>query len=103
MPGAVILEAGSARRFKTGSWRAFRPVWVEEHCIQCMYCWLYCPDMAIKVEADKMTGYDYDYCKGCGLCAKVCPAKPKAIEMMAETDATSDDKVNKLVEEKRKK
>ncbi len=49
-PGAVITEAGSALKFKTGSWRAFKPRWLEENCIQCMFCWLYCPDMAIKVK-----------------------------------------------------
>jgi len=27
--------------------------------------------------------FDYDYCKGCGICANECPTK--AIEMVRET------------------
>ena len=39
-----------------------------------------CPDSSIPVDADgKRTDFDYDHCKGCGICAEVCPFK--AIEM----------------------
>ena len=86
VPGAVVLEAGSSEKFKTGSWRSFKPRWIEENCIQCLFCWLYCPDMAVKVAEGKMTGFDYDYCKGCGVCARECPGKKgqKAIVMEPE-------------------
>lgn len=86
IPGAVILEAGNAVKFKTGSWRAFRPAWIEENCTQCLFCWLYCPDMSVEVEDGKMIGFDYDYCKGCGVCARECPGKKgnKAIVMEEE-------------------
>ncbi len=84
--GSVVLEGGSAVKFKTGSWRAFRPVWKEENCIHCLFCWVYCPDMSVKVKDGKMTGFDYDYCKGCGICELECPGKKgkKAIEMAEE-------------------
>jgi len=86
IPGAVITEAGSAQRFKTGSWRTFRPRFIDENCIQCLFCWIYCPDMAVKVEGGKVTGFDYEYCKGCGICASECPGKKgnKAIVMEEE-------------------
>lgn len=85
-PGAVVLEAGSAVKFKTGSWRAFRPVWKEENCIQCLFCWLYCPDMSIVVKEGKRAEFNYDYCKGCGICELECPGKKgqKAIVMVEE-------------------
>src|SRR3990172_3600283 len=85
-PGSVVLEGGSAVNFKTGSWRAFRPVWIEENCIQCMFCWIYCPDMAVKVKDGKSTHLNYNYSKGCGICALECPGKKgkKAIEMTEE-------------------
>ncbi len=41
-------------------------------CIQCDNCVHYCPDLAVKREAD---GYVVltDYCKGCGVCVAECP------------------------------
>ena len=84
--GAVITEPGSARNFKTGSWRSYRPRWIEENCIQCLFCWVYCPDMSIVTKEGKMTGIDYDFCKGCGICALECPGKKgqKALVMEEE-------------------
>ena len=29
--------------------------------------------MAIPVKNGKRLDYDYDFCKGCGICVKVCP------------------------------
>jgi pyruvate ferredoxin oxidoreductase delta subunit len=85
-PGAVITEPGSARNFKTGSWRAYRPRWIEENCIHCLFCWIYCPDMSINVKDGKRGEFKYEFCKGCGLCALECPGKKgqKAIVMEEE-------------------
>jgi pyruvate ferredoxin oxidoreductase delta subunit len=82
--GCLIDEASSSLRFKTGDWRSQRPIWDAEKCIQCLFCWITCPDSAIKVENEKVTGIDYDYCKGCGICAEVCPPRASAIEMVRE-------------------
>lgn len=82
--GGVITEPGSARKFKTGSWRVMRPVYDRSKCIDCMMCWIACPDMAIIQEDSIMKGINYDYCKGCGICANVCPKN--AIEMKPETE-----------------
>lgn len=71
--GGMITDAGNAREYKTGSWRTFKPVWDEKKCIHCFFCWVNCPDSSIAVKNDKMTGIDYEHCKGCGICAKTCP------------------------------
>jgi Pyruvate/2-oxoacid:ferredoxin oxidoreductase delta subunit len=38
-----------------------------------------CPEGAIKIE-DKTFVVDLDFCKGCGLCVAVCPAKGLEME-----------------------
>ena len=73
--GGKIIEAGNAVEYNTGSWRTFKPEKNNIKCINCLFCWIYCPDSSIKVEDGKMVGFDYDHCKGCGICAKVCPVK----------------------------
>ena len=83
--GNLIDKPATALEYKTGTWRAFRPIWIKENCINCKFCWIYCPDMAVKIESEKMAGFIMDYCKGCGICARMCPAKKKAIEMKKET------------------
>lgn len=84
--GGIILTPGSSAAYKTGAWRTYRPV-VNEKCIHCLTCWVICPDAAVIVEEGKMKGFDYEYCKGCGLCAKHCPPKVRAIEMILEQEA----------------
>jgi len=83
-PGGYILDAGNAVRYKTGTWRTYKPVWCEKKCIQCYLCWISCPDSAILIKDGKVAGIDYEHCKGCGICAKVCPPKAHAIDMEKE-------------------
>ncbi|UCG78816.1 MAG: 4Fe-4S binding protein [Nitrospirota bacterium] len=84
--GSVIPEAGNADTYNTGSWRTFRPERVEENCINCLFCWVYCPDSSVIVKDEKMSGFDYEHCKGCGICEHQCPGKKgnKAIKMVEE-------------------
>lgn len=84
--GTVIKDPGSSRKYETGEWRTYRPVLDLDKCIQCLACWLYCPDSAIMVNGKtKVVGIDYEHCKGCGICSKECPApKGKAIIMAEE-------------------
>ena len=85
LPLATTLPASTSETFQTGQWRSMRPVWDEKECIHCLQCWIQCPDNSIKVNTDgKVTGIDYFYCKGCGICAAVCPKK--AIEMRPESE-----------------
>lgn len=98
---------------KNAGWRNIRPVIDPEACTGCLQCYLYCPDGTIyKTEHDpnreipRLAGQlpfsethktpaanehavapvavDYDFCKGCGICAKVC--RFNAITMEPESD-----------------
>ena len=53
------------------------------NCFGCDNCFGVCPDNAVLKVADGH-GYrfDYDYCKGCGLCVQECPCG--AIDMVPE-------------------
>ncbi|MEB3779973.1 MAG: 4Fe-4S binding protein [Desulfurococcales archaeon] len=66
----------------TGFWRTMKPVINEDKCIKCILCWLYCPEDTIIRREDDSVYVDYEYCKGCGICADVCPVN--AIEMVRE-------------------
>ena len=80
--GAVVHNPGSTVDNKTGGWRSLRPMWIQEKCTQCIICWMHCPDDSIPQKDGKRLDFDYDYCKGCGICAQVCPFQ--AIEMKKE-------------------
>jgi len=79
--GAVVIEPGSSVKYKTGDWRAFKPVVDKTKCVNCLLCWIYCPDSAI-IRREKWVEVNYEHCKGCGICAHECPTK--AIEMVEE-------------------
>ena len=81
-PGGVIFDAGNGQEFLTGDWRSERPVWDQTACKHCLLCWTLCPDLSILVDDGKMTGIDFDHCKGCGLCAHAC--KFNALSMIPE-------------------
>ena len=53
------------------------------NCFECDNCYGVCPDNAVvKLGPGKRFAFNYDYCKGCGLCAAECPCG--AIEMEPE-------------------
>jgi 2-oxoacid:acceptor oxidoreductase delta subunit (pyruvate/2-ketoisovalerate family) len=53
------------------------------NCFECDNCFGVCPDNAvIKLGGSKRYEFDYDFCKGCGICAKECPCG--AIDMVPE-------------------
>lgn len=72
---------------KNAGWRSERPVIDQEACTLCLNCYMMCPDGTIyKVYdgGDRPTAIaiDYDFCKGCGICARTCPAD--CIAMVSE-------------------
>ena len=82
--GGTVEEAGKAMEYETGSWRSRRPVLDGEKCIHCLICWIFCPDDSILLKGEKMVGFRYSHCKGCGICASICPKN--AIEMIEGED-----------------
>ncbi|UCH54281.1 MAG: 2-oxoacid:acceptor oxidoreductase family protein, partial [Pseudomonadota bacterium] len=77
-----IFAAATSVQIKTGAWRTMRPVIDEARCNRCTWvCSTMCPDSAIRVE-DGRPVIDYDHCKGCLICAAVCP--PHAISAEPE-------------------
>jgi 2-oxoacid:acceptor oxidoreductase delta subunit (pyruvate/2-ketoisovalerate family) len=83
LPVAATVQPAGAPRPQTGGWRTGEAPAVDlSRCVNCLLCWLYCPDSAIDLDGEIFTGVDLDYCKGCGICAEVCPVD--AIAMVAE-------------------
>jgi len=81
-PGCIVFEPGNASTYKTGSWRAQRPIWDNKKCIKCGICYVFCPEACISETAEGFFAADLGYCKGCGICAHEC--WPQAIVMVEE-------------------
>ncbi len=85
----VYAEASSVE-VRTGLWRTLRPVIDYDRCRGCSWvCSTLCPDGAIEVDAAGSPRIDLDHCKGCMICAAVCP--PHAIEAVPERRAAEAD------------
>ena len=55
------------------------------NCFECDTCYGVCPDNAvIKLGPGKRFMFNYDYCKGCGLCVAECPCGAIRIEPEAD-------------------
>ena len=53
------------------------------NCFECDNCYGVCPDNAVvKLGEGMKFKFNYDYCKGCGICANECPCG--AIDMVSE-------------------
>ncbi len=44
-------------------------------CNKCGTCWFSCPDVSVEYnkENDEPINFDYEHCKGCGVCSAECP------------------------------
>jgi 2-oxoacid:acceptor oxidoreductase delta subunit (pyruvate/2-ketoisovalerate family) len=49
-------------------------------CNQCDNCLIFCPDMAVLRNGERPYTFNYDYCKGCGICFTECPRRAIAFE-----------------------
>lgn len=92
--------AGGYLVAKNAGWRNKRPVVDAEKCTGCLQCYLYCPDGTVVRRADEPAdeadaaqtagapiAIDYDFCKGCGVCASVC--RFGALAMVPESEVTA--------------
>lgn len=86
------IRPSDAEKPRTGSWRTGeKPLLDLSRCTNCLLCWLHCPDSAILIEDGVITGIDDYFCKGCAVCAAVCPLE--AIEMVPEETKTPENLV----------
>ncbi len=74
-----------SRSIRTAAWRTLTPEIELARCTRCNFCWKYCPDDAIELDAQGFPRIVLDSCKGCGICAAVCP--PRTIAMVGLEEA----------------
>ncbi|MDN5344041.1 MAG: pyruvate ferredoxin oxidoreductase delta subunit [Clostridia bacterium] len=74
-PGSMAAAAAMERI------REQRPAIDKEKCNLCRECLLYCPDAALAIAGGEVR-LELRFCKGCGICARECPAR--AITMVPE-------------------
>jgi len=84
LPTAGIVAPAEVDPPHTGGWRTGLVPTVDlSLCVNCLLCWLFCPDSAVRLDGTAFTSFDLDVCKGCEICAEVCPVD--AIAMAEET------------------
>ncbi len=108
-----IVPQGTAE-FEKRAIAGHLPKWLPKNCIQCGQCVISCPHNAIRpvlvkgetpeeiefASAFGMNGYYYrlqispEDCTGCGVCANVCIAKEKALEMVMADEILETEKQN---------
>ena len=49
-------------------------------CNQCDNCLIFCPDVAVLRDGERPYVFNYDYCKGCGICFTECPRRAISFE-----------------------
>jgi 2-oxoacid:acceptor oxidoreductase delta subunit (pyruvate/2-ketoisovalerate family) len=81
-PGGTV-DPAHASQPHTGAWRTgLKPSVDLASCVNCLLCWLHCPDSAVLLDGTTFEGFDFDFCKGCEICEEVCPVG--AIAMVSE-------------------
>ena len=83
LPHAGVADALTVERPETGGWRTgLKPEVELSSCVNCLLCWIYCPDSAVRLDGTTFDGFDLAHCKGCEICAEICPVD--AIAMVPE-------------------
>ena len=92
--GILPVVANNVTKNMSTNRVGYIPLWHEDRCIHCAQCDLICPDMCFKWEEETrdgktnmfLKGIDYQYCKGCLKCIKVCPKNALTKEIEADYD-----------------
>ncbi len=104
------VPTGTSKLEKHGA-PPFLPKWLPEHCIQCNQCAFVCPHACIRPflfpkenapalatlhatgEKDSLFRIQFSPhdCMGCGVCARTCPAKEKALVMTESTPLLAEE------------
>ena len=59
-PGGVVVRDRAVQPL-TGAWRTgLRPEADLALCVDCLLCWLYCPDSAVRLDGTAFAGFDLD-------------------------------------------
>ena len=80
----VVVQPGTTRDQKMTGWRVYRPRFLQENCIGDRSCELCCPDGAVYRIEKRKFDVDLDACKGCGICAEMCPVEDIVMELEEE-------------------
>jgi len=74
LPAGGVVSPADVAPLRTGGWRTgLKPAVELQSCVDCLLCWLYCPDSAVLLDGTAFAGFDLEVCKGCEICADVCP------------------------------
>lgn len=80
----VVVQPGTTRDQKKTGWRIYRPRFLQENCVGDRSCEILCPDGAVYHEGKRKFQVDLDACKGCGICAEMCPVGDIVMELEEE-------------------
>lgn len=83
----VVVQPGTTRDQKMSGWRVFRPRFLQTNCIGDRSCELCCPDGAVYRIDKRKFDVDLDACKGCGICAEMCPVNDIVMEVEEQPEA----------------
>ncbi len=83
----AAVSTKPSESFKTGDWKTYVPVLDLKKCVTCCTCVILCPEGAIKwLPKRGKIEFDFNFCKGCGICANECPARAITMKMPEEVD-----------------
>jgi 2-oxoacid:acceptor oxidoreductase delta subunit (pyruvate/2-ketoisovalerate family) len=71
--GAILAWGGERKRDEAPARRRWTPRLQRGRCTACLACWALCPDDAVRTDRAQVLGFDDQACRGCALCAEVCP------------------------------